>query len=260
MCERYAAGCEARTSKPVHIMKFQSPAIEILSRIVCKKRHSEITKLPPDDVQWRGYSPREWAQTVTGELYQKLPNESHTRRQLHRFIQGGDLSEREIYLAVMAWGRQKPHNGRLGWAGIDRIVPILRELRQEKICRLEGYSQFHNVTTSSDHTVKGIGPAFYTKLLFFVPPHSPGYILDQWTAKSMQLLIEREGSAPFIKLTKGGYVAKSNDVDVYENFCHFIEAIAARYGLDEGDAEELIFSRSGQDWRSHVRTHWTTHA
>lgn len=240
-------------------MKFRPPAIEILDKIVLARQRDENGNLLPNGPAWLGKSYRKWALSVTGKQQPNLPDERHTRERLHCLIRGGALSESEIYLAVMAWGGQKPNNGRLSWTGIDRLTPILREIRLGNICRLEGYRQFSSVTTGSDKAVKGLGPAFYTKLLYFVPPRSPGYIMDQWTAKSMQLLVEGGGSSPPIKLTTG-YVATSNNVDVYERFCHFIEELAARYGIHAGNAEELIFSGSRQAWRSYVVSNWSANA
>ncbi|WP_156831050.1 hypothetical protein [Kaistia granuli] len=240
-------------------MKFRPPAIEILDNIVLTRQRDENGNLLPNGPAWLGKSYRKWALSVTGKQQPNLPNERHTRERLHCLIRDGGLSESEIYLAVMAWGGQRRNHGRSSWAGIDRLEPILGALRLGEICRLEGYRQFSIATTGSDKAVRGLGPAFYSKLLFFVPPASPGFIMDQWTAKSMQLLVERGSAAPPIKLSSG-IVSTTNNADVYERFCHFIEELAGRYSIDPGNAEELIFSGSRQPWRSHVVSNWTADA
>lgn len=240
-------------------MKFRPHAIERLDEIVDQRQRDNEGNLVPSGDVWLGGAYRGWAKWVTGEIIGRLPDERHTRQQLRFLIQDDQLTESEIYLAVMAWGGQRRNHGRSSWAGIDRLEPILRALRLGKICRLEGYRQFSVATTGSDKAVRGLGPAFYSKLLFFVPPASPGYIMDQWTAKSMQLLVERGSAAPPIKLTSG-IVSTTNNADVYERFCHFIEELAGRYSIDPGNAEELIFSGSRQPWRSHVVSNWSADA
>lgn len=235
-------------------MKFKSLTIEHLDNIV--------DDLPRDGggnlvhKAWRGRAYRGWAKSLTGEIYIHLPEERHTRHQLGALVRDARLTEREIYLAVMAWGGQHMRHARSSWAGIDRLEPILQELRHGKISRLEGYRQFREVTWKRDDPVKGLGPAFYTKLLFFVPAASPGYIMDQWTAKSMQLLVDDGGRGPAIRMSQG-YVAASNDEKIYEIFCRFIEQLAERYGISPDNAEELVFSGSGERWRSHVVSNWS---
>jgi hypothetical protein len=235
-------------------MKFRPHAIEHLDIIVDKLSRDGTGNLIHK--AWRGKNYRSWAKTLTGEIYTRLPDERHTRHQLRELVQDARLTGHEIYLAVMAWGGQHMRHAKTSWAGIHRLEPILRELRLGKICRLEGYRQFREVTWDDDDPVKGLGPAFYTKLLFFVPAASPGYIMDQWTAKSMQLLVEDGGRGPSIRMSQG-YVAASNGESTYELFCQFIEKLAERYGISADNAEELVFSGSGERWRSHVVSNWS---
>jgi len=235
-------------------MKFRPHTIEQLDTIV--------DKLPRDGSgnlihkAWRGRRYRGWAETLTREIFERLPDEQHTRHQLRALVRDAHLTDREIYLAVMAWGGQRMKHAKSSWAGIDRLEPILRELRLGQICRFEGYRRFREVTWERDDRVKGLGPAFYTKLLFFVPAASTGYIMDQWTAKSMQLLIDDNGKGPAIKIV-GGCVAASNDEKIYERFCQFVEMLAERYGISADNAEELVFSGSGERWRSYVVGNWS---
>ena len=79
--------------------------------------------------------------------------------------------------------------------------------------------------------------------------------MDQWTAKSMQLLIDRKDAKPTIALSQG-FVARANDLRVYNQYCGFVDALARRYDVSMGNAEELIFSGSRQPWREHVRSLW----
>jgi hypothetical protein len=47
------------------------------------------------------------------------------------------------------------------------------------------------------------------------PPHLAWQIMDQWTAKSMQLLFDRGDQPPAIKLSQAGYVSRDNETRVY---------------------------------------------
>ena len=88
-----------------------------------------------------------------------------------------------------------------------------------------------------------------------------GYILDQFTARSSNILLRRN----IININKDGTVAsKQNDAEVYEKYCKFIEDLAIylddhfRERLEERDAriepehaEIFIFYDNGKKsgWR-----------
>lgn len=175
-------------------------------------------------------------------------------------VQSDALNDDEAHLAIMAWGGQRRDHGRVVWGSINLLRPVLSGLRAGHLDSRAGYEALFTLTTRTEGRVRWLGPAYYTKLLFFLPPRSAGQIMDQWTAKSMQLLADRGDQPPTIKLSHAGYVSRDNDAQVYSRFCKFIAQLAARYEISEGNAEELIFSGSGQPWRNHVRTHWVHNA
>lgn len=59
----------------------------------------------------------------------------------------------------------------------------LNLLRTGGLSRCEAYRLFLGTGA-----IPGIGPAFFTKLIYFFSPTPDFYILDQWTAKSVNLL------------------------------------------------------------------------
>ena len=87
--------------------------------------------------------------------------------------------------------------------------------------------------------MKGVGPAFYTKLIYFLG-NQEGLIMDQWTAKSVNLLCNNK----IIKLDSG-YVSKRNKDNDYIAFINIVKKLQielAMYSLSETEA--LIFSTS----------------
>ena len=105
----------------------------------------------------------------------------------------------------------------------------------------------------------GMGPAYFTKLIFFLMPESAssarGYIMDQWTSRSMNLL---KSDARFIKTVVSGnsrWVADSNDEGTYEAFCREVETLAAILSMRPDKAEELLFSegRGKGRWRNYLK-------
>lgn len=104
-------------------------------------------------------------------------------------------------------------------------------------------------------TSRGWGPAFFTKLIFFVRPADDGYIMDQWTGKSVNLLTGK----PLVHLSYKGHVTDNTSADDYEEFCKVVEDLANICGSSGGEAEDRLFSHGGRkpgEWRAYVRRHW----
>ena len=101
-----------------------------------------------------------------------------------------------------------------------------------------------------------MGPAYFTKLICFVNPNLKGYIMDQWTSKSINLLFENN----IVALTNSGHVKDTNSASVYEEFCSKIECLAELLKLNPIDLEENLFSNGGVNkgkWRQFVVDNWS---
>ena len=238
-------------------MKFNDEHIAQLDAIVETKARDATGDLVLSTNGWVGSACRSWAESVSGLPQLGLPVARQNRVDLRELVQSGTLTDDEVHLAVMAWGGQRRDHGRDTWSSIAELRPVIREIREGRCDRRAGYERFHSLTTVEAERVKGMGPAYYTKLLFFLPRETPGLIMDQWTAKSMQLLVARKGPAPVIALSHAGFVTRDNTVGVYDQFCEFIAALGARYGVSDGNAEELIFAGSKQTWRAYVKAQWS---
>lgn len=237
-------------------MTFNDIHIAALDAIVGTKERDTAGDLVLTTSGWLGSACRAWAEAVSGVPQERLPAARQDRRSLRSLVQGTELSDDEALLAVMAWGGQRRDHGRSTWASVETLGPVVQGLRTGALNRRAGYDAFFEATTRQNNRVVGLGPAYYSKLLFFLPPASTGPIMDQWTAKSMQLLVDRRDASPIVTLSHAGYVTRGNTAEVYEQFCSFVAALAKRYGISDGNAEELIFAGSQQPWRTYVRTHW----
>tara|TARA_B110000908_G_C10264115_1_gene461993 strand:+ start:3652 stop:4377 length:726 start_codon:yes stop_codon:yes gene_type:complete len=163
------------------------------------------------------------------------------------------ISNLEIVLDIFAWGGINRKHACWALESFKSWEPLIEELRQG-LSSFEAYDKFHSLRTNN---LRGIGPAYYTKLIFFCQPKHDGYIMDQWTARSVNLLLNR----PFdlIKLNKSKYfqgVSDYNDKCVYKKFCCNVESLAKECGYDEPkEIEEALFSKGGHkklDWRKYV--------
>jgi hypothetical protein len=102
-----------------------------------------------------------------------------------------------------------------------------------------------------------MGPAYFTKLIFFLDPKHDGYIMDKWTATSVNLL----WNPWLIKLSAEYYVTDRNTEIEYEKFCQVIERIATELNLSPVIVEERLFSSGGRKshpWRRHVKDYRAT--
>lgn len=238
-------------------MPFNAYHIDVLDRIVAGIERDETGDLELATRGWAGSACRAWGVSVTGQPQPQLPETRQNRAEVRRLVESDALSDDEAHLAVMAWGGQRRDHGRVVWESIGLLRPVLNGLRTEALDWSTGYEALYELTTRAADRVQSLGPAYYTKLLFFLPPRLAGPIMDQWTAKSMQLLVDRGNRPPAIALSHAGYVTRDNDLKVYSSFVDFITDLASRYDVSPGNAEELIFSGSGQAWRNHVRSNWT---
>jgi hypothetical protein len=155
------------------------------------------------------------------------------------------------YVCTMCWGSQeKGPRGARGvtdaWQSQDKIEDHLEALRAGNLNRSEAYSLFRK----KKGKVKGLGPSYFTKLLFFFSPDYNFWIMDQWTGKSINLLtgknvVRFSGSSPSDQ-NKGGN---------YQAYCEEVDALAKLLNTDGNEIEQRLMSKGKPKpwpWRSHV--------
>lgn len=173
----------------------------------------------------------------------KLGRRQLTREQVRKIC---TLPQNHVllgYVSAMAWGGQdrglgSAANAKKAWANRVQLEQHLTTLRMGGLSRQAAYRLFVGPSR-----IPGLGPSFFTKLLYFFSLNSPGgqqpYIVDNVILRSVALLTGH----PFgIKATAGGYQA----------CCEEIDSIAVALGCTGEEAEERLFCRKKGPWRNYV--------
>jgi len=215
-----------------------------------------------EETEWRSKNLRKWAQNikVDPEISARLPDSQVDREYLKALCSSPEITDELCFLGIMAWGGMKTKHGQLAWKIRHSWIPIIADLRNGLLTRKQAYKRFHDMRKNHPHC--GMGPAYYTKIIFFSGPEHDGYIMDQWTSLSVNLLTEGPSNYP-IKMKVSSYkgrrsdsVSDSNDAETYESFCKIIERLAQTVCLTPEETEKRMFSKGGRKaapWRSYVK-------
>ncbi|MGJ8590180.1 MAG: hypothetical protein ACSHXW_18905 [Yoonia sp.] len=210
---------------------------------------------------WAGCNPRKWVAHLSPEIID--PNIFPDRRLIRQeiFDMANCRKTGDLYLAIniAAWGGMKRDHGRRlfdewpVWAG------IMAAMRDGLQTRQQAYYAFSKLRLSGE--LPGMGPAYFTKMIFFALETRDAFIMDQWTARSANLLLGRK----LVNTLRAGasgrdpapqWVSDENTPEVYEKFCHFIHELAKQCSLEgeEESVEEALFStgRGRGRWRNYV--------
>lgn len=212
---------------------------------------------------WKSPAIQPWAKSTLKKAELKnppfnpeaLPITDATRSDLHGYVADNKKQTADCVALILAWGGMNRVHGGNAFKAWNEWAFIAESLRSGEMERFEAYERFSKLR--EDGVLKGMGPAYYTKLIFFLSPHKNGYIMDQWTARSMNLLVEK----PFIKLD--GYkqvkrVSDKNTRDVYEQFCKTLELLTKQVSLTEHEETEMLIFSNGRGkgrWRNYVKQH-----
>lgn len=207
-----------------------------------------------------GYAPVEWATWVSrngGDIDQgtlsALPQATVTRDELKRWARDEAMPLEVVVVSILAWGFMKrTHASSLFSKKHEGWMEVCAALRSGRLNRQQAYDEFLALRRSEK--LPGMGPAYFTKLIFFLGENHDGYIMDQWTAASVNLLY----SPKLVDRTSAHYVTDRNSSAVYERFCILIEDLARRLGIAPDVAELRLFARGGRykhPWRKYVIEH-----
>jgi len=224
---------------------------------------------------WAGRPPAPWVASlnIPSPSTEHLSEQPLSRSQLINLWRDKSVSTEVCFLSTMAWGGMRVNNGRLIWSAKDVWLPICERLRAGELQnREEAYETFRSLRLSNE--LPGMGPAYFTKILFFARPTQNAYILDQWTARSIHVLTlnrtwpkvlvdsislkrmtAQGGSARHIRATVSDHVTSSD----YERYCRLVEKIALTAGMAPFEVEEHMFGEGGRHptaWRSYVMENW----
>ena len=152
------------------------------------------------------------------------------------------------YAVAMSWGGQRYSHFRSSIEGESKeeLVKLLKHLRESKLTRAQDF----DMAKDAARQINGLGISFFTKLLYFFRPNNDAYILDQWTAKSVQLLFD----APPVSLSLFGLPAANTKGENYESYCAALEKLGSDlWSTWSGEQVECaIFDKPRGAWRTHV--------
>lgn len=136
-----------------------------------------------------GMAPMDWATCVGYEAAAGTLSEvALCREQVRHYCQDLSQTPEDCFVTIMAWG------GTALWLRFRRMIweakgwwlDIVTSLRRNDLSRAEAYQSLWELKKID--RLPGLGPAFFTKLIFFMLPAGNGYVMDQWLAKSVNLL------------------------------------------------------------------------
>ena len=223
-------------------MNFNERALDEL------KRYKHILDKVPVEIRNKMWlantSPKKWFDYFdTTWKISELPETPLNRAELlelfHLYRAKRKLDEsiiRRLIISVLAWGgmRSSKTQGKLAISTIANYQWVCTKLLNG-MSPIDAYAEFYDLKRSK--AMEGIGPAFYTKFIFFFGDQS-GLIMDQWTARSTNLICNRE----IIKLD-GIYVSARNSEQTYSKYLEFISELQNQLDMESpAKTEELIFS------------------
>lgn len=203
---------------------------------------------------WNGINAVNWGNYFFEKKLNETLNCKLTRVQLFDILYVKELSVEELSIAILSWGGMNREHGKSLFQHKDWLNIVKRMRNNDIKTRKEAYDLFQ--VLRKNKKLKGMGPAYFTKLICFVNPNLKGYIMDQWTAKSINFLFENKN----INLSKSGHVSDKNTADIYEDFCVKIEYLAEFLSIKPIDLEENLFSNGGVNkgkWRQIVVDNWS---
>lgn len=173
--------------------------------------------------------------------------------------------------AALAWGGMRiDHRNMLakdpGW------LRVAQDIRDGKLDRRAAYDAFQKL--SDGNRLKGMGPAFFTKLIYFLAPRPAeaapnAYIMDQWAGCSINVLSGRDVVLMDVTVNwvkagerterKSNYrVSRHNTAEHYEYFCLHMDALADKFEKSVDEIDRAVMGRGGSKpsaWRQHVIDH-----
>jgi hypothetical protein len=197
-----------------------------------------------------GSIPSEWAQRfrlIEIPDFEALPSRKLCRGEIRAICVDPSKPVLFGYICAMAWGGQggawTKNHPRSAWEQRKQLESHLARLRAGGLTREDAYNMF-----CGNGAIYCLGPSFFTKLLYFFSLETTLYIMDQWTAKSINCLTGKT----LVKIS-GDSPSRENTGLTYRCFCEEIDRIAMLTGCTGEEAEERLFSKGGRQWRDYVK-------
>ena len=229
--------------------KFDHKALDKL-----KECRDHIKTEVPDEIiknLWLGTSAKNWFSSFkTSWIVKNLPSTSLDRYKLLDIVSSYKLDEnlsqmkiRELIIMIFSWGgmSRTSSTGKLAIGTIQNYEKVCLNLLKNPN-PISAYEEFYEMQQSG--VMRGIGPAYYTKLIFFLGDQK-GLIMDQWTARSINLLFKNKTIILNYGHKNRYSVSKNNTKFVYQKYLDLMSDLTQVLSLTNiSETEELIFSCS----------------
>tara|TARA_E500000318_G_scaffold61020_1_gene56619 strand:- start:2760 stop:3527 length:768 start_codon:yes stop_codon:yes gene_type:complete len=195
------------------------------------------------------------------------------RSEVFNLSSNDDISTPTVCAAILAWGgmymtyHEDLFRKNTEWLG------IAENIRKATINRAQAYEKLR--TQRLEGSLKGLGPAFFTKLIYFLTKRDhygvkQGYIMDQWASCSINLLVgkpvvhlncQMSPQKDAKPLSYNFTVSDLNTEAHYEEFCVAMDALVAldpAYSPDMIDRAILGVGKNTKqvpNWRDYVTRH-----
>lgn len=195
-----------------------------------------------------------------------LPTKQISRDEVFALSRNALVNTSTVCAAVLAWGGMRIAN-RDRLLSSDEWLPVAENIRGGVLNRGLAYEAFDLLYYGG--RLKGLGPAYFTKLIYFLTPrHGPdqhhAYIMDQWAACSINLLNDRNVVLMDVVSSwkrdkdqpETNYlVSTANTRSNYEAFCASVDALASRFGKTPDQIDRALLGAGGRNpigWRKYV--------
>ena len=205
----------------------------------------------------------------------RLPEGKIRRSEVFELAADLNVSIATVCVAAMAWGGMRLRNWKLLWAPTNKEwLDAARCIRKGNLTRATAYACLKKL--KEDEKLKGMGPAFFTKLIYFLTPRAKSkrqtaYIMDQWAASSVNVLTgwnmvrmdvtpkwprrTRKSSMSESALAFTFTVSDKNTAVDYEAFCSAVDQLARRFCLRADQVDQALFGADAIGpgcWRRYV--------
>lgn len=220
--------------------------------IVFSAEHLEAFQTMAMVGKWKEQEPAAWVESVgIPALSSTFSQQTMTREFLKQSSSDKRVTDRDLLWGILSWGKMRRDAARRLEKYEDSWIKVIRSLRSENLTRMDSYSLC--AETVAENPSGGIGPAYYTKLIFFANPRHDGYIMDQWTSRSVNLLVS---GYPIVAMRTSNHVSPQNSAETYETYCRIVETLSTLL-IDKNpeETELCLFSTGGRSlasWRRYV--------
>ncbi|WP_278035802.1 hypothetical protein [Flavobacterium nitratireducens] len=216
-----------------------------------------LIQIGNNDQGYVGNNSLNWGISVLGKDTNLDPflNRQFNRYELFDYCQNQNNDNLNILIAILSWGGMRRDHGRRLFENENVILEIVGKLRNGNFeTRKQAFDVFRNERKKK--ILPGLGIGYFTKLICFLSPNLNGYIMDQWVAKSINLL----AGYHIVDITNNNWVNDNNDSSTYETFCQHIDNLAEILECSGFEAEKRIFSvgRKKGKWRNYLIQNYTT--